>query len=613
MTKLTDFLQQLRDQLPISAVISRHVAIKKKGREYSGLCPFHNEKGASFTVNDEKGFYHCFGCGAHGDHFSFLTTKLNIPFMEAVQQIAEQAGVILPKFERPDGEPAEADSPQKSEQEVLYEINEAACAWFEHQLRIKDSAPIRDYLKRRGMSGDTAKKFRIGYAPERGLKDHLLRLGYSLENLILSGLFIKPEDPKRTPYERFRSRVIFPIQDRKGRVIAFGGRIVHQGDPKYLNSPDTPLFHKGKLLYGFHHALPTARAKKNEGMPFLVVEGYMDVTSLHQSGFTSAVAPLGTALTPEQIQLMWRTCPQPILCFDGDAAGRRAAYRAVDRVLGILKPGGYSLSFCFLPEGEDPDSLVQKNAGATLRELLAQPMALADVLWQIFMEQRLLNTPEDKTKARADLHELVAAIKDPELQHFYREDLNARLQQKLQSLYESKKWGVKNWVPRPASIQQNLIQSRKTQLMKNKIALGEKILLSILINHPTLVSEALEQLMTLSFEDQHELLALRQSLLDFCTHHPNGDSIQLKETLINQGFDQLLRELLSRDLYEKARFAHPSTPPDQVLIGWQEIWQSIQTNQHLKDELKMTTSALKSTLDEQTWERLKMLKTTSQS
>lgn len=537
MTKLTDFLQQLRDRLPLSAVVSRHVAIKKKGREFSGLCPFHQEKGASFTVNDEKGFYHCFGCGAHGDHYGFVMEKMSIPFMEAVAYVADQAGVIIPKFDRPDGEPSRSsETPSKQEEFApLYDINEEAARWYQKQLRVPSSAFVCDYLKKRGMSGDIAQKFRVGYAPDRGLKEYLLGKGFTLADIIKCGLAIEPEDSGRSPYDRFRSRVMFPIQDQKGRVVAFGGRIINQGEPKYLNSPDTPLFNKGKQLYSLNHSLPTVRAKKPAGMSFVVVEGYMDVISLHQAGITSAVAPLGTALTPDQIQLMWRTCPQPLLCFDGDAAGRRAAYRAVDRVLGILKPGGYTLGFCFLPEGEDPDSLVQKNSGAVIRELLSNPLGLADVLWQIFMEQRLLHTPEQKAKARGDLLELTKEIHDPELRHFYREDLNARLQQKLKSQHDSRDWGVKNWVPRNIPTQQNLIQSQGSRLIKNKIVLGEKILLAILINHPTLISEVVEQLMTLSLQtippsrvESHGLFTLRQVLLDFCAHYPDGDHIQLK-------------------------------------------------------------------------------------
>lgn len=610
MIKLPDFLQQLRDQLPLSSVVSRHSVIKKKGREYSGLCPFHNEKGASFTVNDEKGFYHCFGCGAHGDHFSFLTQKLNIPFMDAVYQVAEQAGCEVPQFERQDGQgnSFQVDASQKSENERLYALNEAAATWFEQQLRTPAAASVRDYLKRRGMTGDVAKKFRVGYAPDRGLKDYLLSEGYDLQELIKVGLVIVPEEAQRSPYDRFRARVMFPIQDQKGRVVAFGGRILDRGEPKYLNSPDTPLFNKGKLLYAIHHSLPTVRSKKPEGFPFVVVEGYMDVISLHQAGVSSAVAPLGTALTPEQIQLMWRTCPQPVLCFDGDAAGRRAAYRAVERVLGILKPGGYSLNFCFLPEGEDPDSFVQKKSSVAFRELLSQSVSLAEVLWQIFMEQRLLVSPEDKAKARSDLLSLVSTIKDPELQHFYREDLNARLQEKLNSVQESKSWGARNWNPRVVPMQQNLLLNRGPSLVKNKIALGEKILLSILINHPTLVSEVVEQLMVLPFEGQDHLSSIRQILLDFSVQYPEGKSVHLKELIVSSGYESVLMELLSRDLYEQARFAHSSTPVDVVLEGWNEVWQSIQTGQSIKDELKTTSSMVKSTMDEQSWERLKRLK-----
>jgi DNA primase len=608
MTKLADFLQQLRNRLPLSVVVARHLSIKKKGREFSGLCPFHNEKSPSFTINDEKEFYYCFGCGARGDHVNFIMNKLNVPFMESVTYLAEQAGLEVPKFDRPNDE-----APESNSQEVFskfYEINEAATQWYQNQLRTSSAGFVRDYLKNRGMSGDIAYKFRIGYAPERGLKEFLLKKGFSLDDIKICGLVIEPED-HRSPYDRFRSRVMFPIQDQRGRVIAFGGRVIQGGEPKYLNSPDTPIFHKGKLLYGFNHALPTVRSKRDDSFPFVVVEGYMDVISLHQAGITSAVAPLGTALTNDQIALMWRACPQPILCFDGDAAGRRAAHRAMDRVLELLRPGGYTLEFCFLPEGEDPDSFVQKSSGATLRGHLTRSLSLADVLWQAFMEQRPLVTPEQKVKARKDLLDLTTQIHDPELRHFYREDLNTRLQQKLQTQREPQNWKGKIGGLRQDFPQRNLIQKQVLGQEKNKFVIGEKILLATLINHPTLISEVAEQLTAMPTSEKGgmgTLSTLREVLLEFCIQWPEGDSNQLKSLLENKGLSFLVRDLLTNDLHNKARIVHPSTPLDQVLKGWQEIWQSIQINQHIGDEVKLTSSELKSSLDQKSWKRLKLLK-----
>lgn len=588
MTKLNEFTQVLRDRLPLSVVVARFVAIKKKGREYSGLCPFHEEKSPSFTVNDDKGFYHCFGCGAHGDLFNFIMQKLNLPFMEAVEYLAAQANLSVPRLEN-----VKTPTETKEDNQSFYQIMEVACQWFERNLRQPQAEPVRQYLLNRGMTGITAKKFRIGYASESGLKEFLIQQGWLEPQLLQLGLIGRSEQGGRI-YDRFRGRVIFPIQDGRGRVIAFGGRIIDQGEPKYLNSPDTPLFHKGRQLYALNHSLPQAR----NGNSFVVVEGYMDVISLHQNGIESAVAPLGTAITVEQLQLLWRTSSTPILCFDGDTAGLRAAMRAAYKALEVIKPG-YSLSFCFLNEGDDPDSYIQQNGTIAFQQLIAQAKPLIEVLWGDFIARQDLSTPERKAKARKDILELTNQIRDPDIQHFYRQDFNARLQSFL--------YNQRDKLGKQYEITQNFAMKKLTPTKKNDD--GHKILLATLINHPTLISQVSEQLMDLTFADE-SLNDLRQKLLDIYDESPHAEREFFKERLQHSGFGAILNQLLCRDIYYKARFAHPTAELKQAHEGWFEIWTAMQEVKNLKQEVIQAAAELSSNLDEQAWQRLKLLKKT---
>lgn len=591
MTKLNEFTQTLRDRIPLSLVIARFVAIKKKGREFVGLCPFHQEKGASFTINDEKGFYHCFGCGAHGDHFNFVMQKLNIPFIESVEYLAEQAHLSVPKFENTvqTKEVAEIN-------DTFYGIMEKACQWFEGKLRTPEAEPIRNYLIQRGLTGVIAKKFRLGYAPESGLKEFFVKQGIPEKQMIQLGLLVNPEGSTRT-YDRFRGRVIFPIQDIKGRVIAFGGRILENGEPKYLNSPDTPLFHKGRQLYSLNHSLVKAR----QGQPFIVVEGYMDAISLHQAGIETAVAPLGTAITIEQLTLLWKTCPLPILCFDGDEAGKRAAERAAKRALEIIKPG-YSLSFCFLEFGEDPDTYIKKYGAGAFSQLIAKAKPLIDVLWDDFITHQELTTPEQKAKARKDILELTKQIRDPDTQHFYRQDFNERLKKRIQDNFVEKKvYGRQKFL-----LSDN---GAKKLSVDKKIVDGYKILLATLINHPTLIMRVTEYLMDLALLD-NSLDQLRQKLLDICQETPHIEAVSLKEKLQQTEFKTVLEQLLCREIYEKARFTHPTASEEQALEGWLEVWKMMQEVQNLQQEVTQTAAELSSSLDEQVWQKLKLLKKT---
>src|SRR5579875_491518 len=350
------FLDELRGRLGFVEVISRRVKLQRKGREHAGLCPFHSEKTPSFWVNEEKGFFHCFGCGAHGDVIGFVMRSESLSFPEAVERLAAEAGLAVPQ-----------SSP-----------HESARAFYETQLQGGAGREALDYLRRRGLDDVTIARFRLGFASQgNALKAHLLREGYDEALLLEAGLLGRNAERQET-YDYFRGRVIFPIADGRGRIVAFGGRVLGEGTPKYLNSREGELFHKGRMLYGLAHA---RRGAAEEGR-LVVVEGYMDVIALHQAGFGIAVAPLGTALTEAQLGELWRLVDEPILCFDGDAAGQRAAARAAERALPLLKPGK-SLRFVTLPAGEDPDTLIQRQGVAAMREILEGARPLIDLVWEL--------------------------------------------------------------------------------------------------------------------------------------------------------------------------------------------------------------------------------------
>lgn len=411
------FLDELKARIRVSDVVGRKVKLQKRGREFVGLSPFRNEKTPSFTVNDDKGFYHCFSSGEHGDAISFLMQVDGLTFPEAVEKLAAEAGIEMPKR-------THDDLARERLRASLYDVLKAAAEWFQAQLRAPAGAGARDTLTRRGVDAKLLTEFAIGFAPEGrdGLKAALLAKGMDEAQLIEAGLLIKPDDGKPS-YDRFRNRIMFPITDIKGRVIAFGGRAMDPAAPaKYLNSPETPLFHKGAVLFNFPRAREASRNFEN----LIVVEGYMDVIALHKAGFHCVVAPLGTALSEAQIQLLWRLNPEPLLALDGDDAGRRAAMRAVDRVLPILAPGK-SLRFAFLPDGKDPDDLIRDHGAATMQDVLKRSSNLADQLWSRELAGRAIDTPEKKAALARRFEELIATIQDKTVRDYYRFDFKVRL------------------------------------------------------------------------------------------------------------------------------------------------------------------------------------------
>ena len=422
------WLDELRARVTLSSVIMRTTKLQRAGREWKACCPFHNEKTPSFTVSDEKGFYHCFGCGAHGDVIRWMTDQRGLPFMDAVKELAAEAGMEVP---RPD--PIAAQRAEK--RASLVDVMEAAQQYYVDNLHGADGERARQYLRSRGFSRRIVEQFGFGFAPDSKVATKGALSQFEEPMLIEGGLLISVDD--KAPYDRFRDRLMLPIQDRRGRVIAFGGRILESRDgvAKYLNSPDTPLFDKGRTLYNLHRAGPASRQSDR----IVVVEGYMDVIALANAGIEDAVAPLGTALTEMQLELLWRMVDVPLLCFDGDNAGQRAAMRAISRALPMLQPGK-SLSITRLPAGLDPDDLIKQQGAGAMEKLLAAPASLLETLWQFERDAQELRTPEDKAGLKARLLEHADAIQHPDIRALYRRELLERFSAFAFPPREQKQW-----------------------------------------------------------------------------------------------------------------------------------------------------------------------------
>lgn len=434
---LQRFLDELRARLSIVDVVGAKVKLVKKGREYQGLCPFHHEKTPSFTINESKGFYHCFGCGAHGDIVKFEMDANNLPFMDAVKKLAHQAGLTMPVF-------SEKDKALNEAKKSLYEIMEQACVFFEKELLMPDGAEGFKYFnQKRGLSKDIIKKFRLGFAPNNNaLMAHLKSLGISEQDLKDLGLIAIPEDTSRHAHDFFRNRVMIPIADKQGKIIAFGGRVMEKIEPKYLNSPETPIFNKRRNLYNLDKAKDSAYKEKK----LIICEGYMDVIALDRYGFNYAVAPLGTALTEEQIMEAWKVCPEPTLCLDGDAPGVKAAMRAVDRILPILK-AGYSVNFLFLPDNMDPDEYLQAHGANSFANLLTKTKPLIDILWQKYTENEDSSTPEKKALIEKTLLTEVDKIADFTVRSYYSREIKNR----IYTAYKQSPWQKNKETPAVSS------------------------------------------------------------------------------------------------------------------------------------------------------------------
>ncbi len=417
---LQKFLDELRGRISVADVVAEKVKLTRKGREYLGLCPFHNEKTPSFTVNEAKGFYHCFGCGAHGDIIKFEMEANNLPFMDALEKLAHKAGLQVPHFSK------EHDAEQEKRRS-LYEIMEMAAQWYEKNLYLPIGSAGREYFYRRGLDDALIRKFRLGYAPaNNGLKAYLAAKGVNDHDMVELGLLSIPEDKNRATHDFFRDRVMIPICDKRGRVVAFGGRIMGDGQPKYLNSPETPVFNKRQMLYNLNYARDAGFSAKN----FIICEGYMDVIALDKYGINFAAAPMGTALTEAQIMEAWKVVAEPILCFDGDNAGIKAALRSVDRALPILKPG-FSLKFMFLPDKMDPDEFLKARGRDAFVAMMQETTPLMQLIWDKNLRGQPCQTPEQKALIEKNIMGEVAKIGDEKVRNYYVQEMQKRIYENL--------------------------------------------------------------------------------------------------------------------------------------------------------------------------------------
>ena len=524
---LQKFCDELRAKLSIVDVVASKVKLIRKGREYQACCPFHNEKTPSFTVNEAKGFYHCFGCGAHGDIIKFEMEANNLPFMDAVKKLADKAGLPMPVLNKEQHE-------EHEKKKNLYEIMELAYKLYEKCLRLSDGARGLEYFHRRGLDDDTIQKFRLGYAPNNnGLKAYLGSQNIAEKDMNELGLLTIPEDKTRRPHDFFRDRVMIPIFDKQGRVIAFGGRIMGDGQPKYLNSPETPVFNKRRVLYNMNNARDKGFAARN----LIVCEGYMDVIALDRYGFGYAVAPLGTALTEEQIQEAWKITPEPTLCFDGDGAGIKAAIRSVDRALPILK-AGYSLKYVFLPDKQDPDEFLQAHGHDAFQKYLENTTPLVNLLWRKNVEGQPVGTPEQKALIEKNLKEEVAKITDETVRNYYQQAMKTFVYNEL---------GQGAWLKKRQE-QARQINS-KPQTSKNirpKRTLDElvlKFIISSMLYAPELIAEYEEQISMFDIKNQR-LKTLLDIIFEITHQHEETLTEEfLSKELENAGFEKELQNL----------------------------------------------------------------------
>ena len=598
-----NFLDEIRARVSVSQVVGRKVALKKAGREYKGLSPFKTEKTPSFTVNDQKGFYHCFASGEHGDIFTFLMKTEGLDFPEAVERLAGEAGVPMPK-------PVERDIEREDQRDRLYRLLETSARFFQRSFAGPGGIEARRYLENRGVREETLATFRIGFAPaSRGaLREHLKTAGFSMADMVASGMLISTEDASE-PYDRFRNRVMFPIEDLKGRVIAFGGRSLDKDAPaKYLNSPETPLFHKGANLFNAARARPFAYDRDR----VIAVEGYMDVVALHEGGFGEAVAPLGTALTEQQVALMWRLVAEPVLCFDGDSAGRKAAARAIDVALPGLKPG-YSVAFAFLPEGLDPDDLLRQQGKEAMDEVLAKRRPLVDVLWDREVAAGPLDTPEQRAALEVRLHKLTGTIADGNVRLHYQREIRNRLYQlgrdtKAVGAAGQRKGfrrpapGADGWrsrerdrlagpgtrrAPSPYRLPDRGAPAPTAELSAHTQALQprEAVILRTLLSHPWLIEEHAEDIAALPFASG-ALTSLRDEILTIQAHKNSLDSASLRSQLTKSGVAKVVDLVAQTITHRSDRFAEPDASAAEVEAAWHHIVALHKQQDALQRELK---------------------------
>ena len=596
------FLEDIRGRVSISAVVGRKVAWDRRksnpGKgDFWACCPFHGEKSPSFHVDDRKGRYHCFGCKASGDIFTFLVEKEGLSFPEAVERLAQEAGLPMPVV-------SEADREREVQRASLYEVMDMAARFFEAELQAARGSRARGYLADRQLSPAIQKEFRLGYAPDdrSALRSHLADKGVAVEQMAEAGLVISGDDIP-VAYDRFRDRVMFPIRDPRGRVIAFGGRAMSKDVPaKYLNSPETPLFHKGNVLYN----LDKARGPAHEKGQIIAVEGYVDVIAMHRAGLPQAVAPLGTALTEDQLRILWKQTPEPILCFDGDGAGVKAAYRALDLALPLLEPG-HSLRFALLPEGQDPDDLLKAQGPQAVREVVEGAQPLSEMLWQRALGQNDRSTPERRAQFEKELRSLLNTISDEAVKKHYLAEMSERLRQLFAPIGGNRNTGFRRqpfvnnggkrpFKPnvRPWDIQQPPTAGLRRLAGQSAHQAGaerrERMIVLTLINHPELVHEFLDAFASLEMAVP-ELDSLRTQIIDSAALRSGLDGTDLKAHLITMGSGPLLDRLEAQAKRLNEWFLGSGAAQDDARTGLRQMIALHRKTITLERELRVAEAA----------------------
>jgi DNA primase len=627
------FLDELKARLPVSEVVGRRVKLQRSGRELKGLSPFNKEKTASFFVNDQKEAWFDFSSGKNGSIFDFVMLTEGVTFPEAVERLAQMAGVALPKV-------SHEDQQRDARRKTLHDVMELTAKFFETTLASRVGAKARGYLADRSLDPATQLKFRLGFASSErfALKEHLGSHGIPVEDMVEAGLLIAGGDIP-VPFDRFRDRVMFPITDIRGRVIAFGGRAMDKDAPaKYLNSPETPLFHKGHTLYN----IAAARQASHDGAPIVVVEGYVDVIAMVTAGYAAAVAPLGTALTEEQLALLWKMADEPVLCFDGDGAGMRAAFRAVDLAMPRLKPGK-SLKFALLPQGQDPDDLLRSAGRDAVVEVIEAAKPLASMLWTRETEGHSFDTPERRAALEARINEVTTGIADESVRKYYRQDFQERLRaffapaqnQRGNFQQRGQGQGQPNWRERQQAgaagqtrfggnfgskrpevgshntpyvvVSQQMASSPLHRGARTAVPLREALILQAALNHPWLLHDHMEELASLEFR-YPDAERLKAALIDIAAHAAAADSGAIREELSARDLTDVTKRIEAAITTASVWGARPDAAPEDVLVTWQQLVALHRQWHSLTKELKDAEQALGQDSSEANYLRLRDVK-----
>lgn len=563
-----EFFEYLKSRISIVDVISARIRLQKMGNVWKALCPFHKEKTGSFNVDESKGLYHCFGCGAGGDAIKFVMEYEKVSFMEAVEIIANQYGITIPKKE---------EKIKKDPRERLFEIINYSKDYFRDSLNSENGSTARDYLNLRKIQKEQIGKFQLGFAPDDSdLRNKLKKKGFSDEELIRTGIFVK-SSYRNELVNRYKGRLIFPIIDFRDRCVGFGGRILKKSEKaKYINSPETEIYKKSEQLYGYN------LARKGKSRQIIISEGYLDVISLHQTGFDGAIAPLGTAISAHQISMCWKVCNNPIIALDGDSAGIKASYRWIDRILVQLEPGK-SFKFAALPQGSDPDLLVHNGQISAINEALKNAVPLSQWLWDGGFSLYPSETPEQKAKLIQMMLQKANTINDASIKNFYIQDIKKR----QMSLYKRKKQIVRK----------ENFQSASSA--KEKI---EKILVVTLVNHPYIIGKVMEDFMKLEFKNA-EMRVLKERILRNYMDFSEEDSSKFLKSVLK------LQDIVDQkfgDIETHADFVGKKVSDDAALEGWSKLLRRYLSDPLLDEDLQRVSKSF--VFSEDNWQRLRTLK-----